>query len=65
MQTTRRSGRDAAEAVLRAQLGLARVAVDGLAQGATAYGSCGERWAGQRFRPWRPQPRHNVGTSIR
>ena len=37
MQTTRRSGRDDAEAVLRAQLELARVAVDGFAQGATAY----------------------------
>jgi len=37
MQTTRRSGRDDAEAVLRAQLGLARVAVDGFAQGVTAY----------------------------
>ncbi len=37
MQTTRRNGRDDAEAVLRAQLGLARVAVDGFAQGATAY----------------------------
>lgn len=37
MQTKRRSGRDDAEAVLRAQLGLARVAVDGFAQGATAY----------------------------
>lgn len=37
MQTTRRSGRDDAEAVLRAQLELARVAVDGFTQGATAY----------------------------
>jgi hypothetical protein len=37
MQTTRRSGRDDAEAVLRAQLGLARAAVDGFAQSATAY----------------------------
>ncbi len=37
MQTTRRSGRNDAEAVLRAQLELARVAVDGFAQGATAY----------------------------
>jgi hypothetical protein len=37
MQTTRRSGREDAEAVLRAELGLARVAVDGFAQGATAY----------------------------
>jgi hypothetical protein len=37
MQTTRRSGRDDAEAVLRAQLDLAKVAVDGFAQGATAY----------------------------
>ena len=37
MQTTRRSGRDDAEAVLRAQLGLARVAVDGFSQGAKAY----------------------------
>jgi hypothetical protein len=37
MQTTRRSGREDVEAVLRAELRLARVAVDGLAQGATAY----------------------------
>jgi hypothetical protein len=47
MQTTRRSGRDDAEAVLRAQLELARVAVDGFAQGATAYwlmwGTLGEQ----------------------
>ena len=37
MWTTRRSGRDDAEAVLRAQLDFARVVMDGFAESAKAY----------------------------
>jgi hypothetical protein len=37
MGTTRRSGRDDAEAVLRAQVDFAKVGVDGFATGAKAY----------------------------
>lgn len=37
MGTTRRSGRDDAEAVLRAQVDLVKVGVDGFATGAKAY----------------------------
>ena len=38
-RTTRRSGREDAEAVLRAQLDFARMVVDGFAEGARAYWS--------------------------